>query len=103
MLAFGGFRATRHGYMKTKTRSQKPTRSTFSILHQLCNLIPNHLVPKLARETGSDKQARTYLPWSHVVTLLFAQLTHRLGLNDVNGLGDLSVVALLCLSEPVAP
>jgi len=83
MLASGGFRATRHGCMKTKTRSQKPTRSTFTILRQLCNLIPNHLVPKLARETGVDKKARTYLPWSHVVTLLFAQLAHSLGLNDV--------------------
>jgi hypothetical protein len=69
--------------MKTKTRNQKPTRSKFTILRQLCNFIPNHLVPKLARETGVDQQARTYLPWSHVVTLLFAQLTHSLGLNDV--------------------
>jgi len=54
-----------------------------SILRQICNLIPKHLVPKLARETGVEDQARTYLPWSHVVTLLFAQLTHSLGLNDV--------------------
>jgi len=83
MLASGGFRATRHGCMKKTTRNQKPTRSKFSLLRQLCNLIPNHLVPKLAREAGVDQQARTYLPWSHVVTLLFAQLTHSLGLNDV--------------------
>jgi hypothetical protein len=83
MLALGGFRATRHGYMKSRPRSQKPTRSKISILHQLCNLIPSHLVPKLARETGVEDQARTYLPWSHVVTLMFAQLTHSLGLNDV--------------------
>lgn len=69
--------------MKTKTRSRKPTRSKLSILRQICNLIPKHLVPKLARETGVEDQARTYLPWSHVVTLLFAQLTHSLGLNDV--------------------
>lgn len=46
-------------------------------------MIPNHLVPQLAREHGVDKQARTYLPWSHVVTLRFAQLAHSLGLNDV--------------------
>jgi hypothetical protein len=69
--------------MKTKTQSRKPTRSKLSILRQICNLIPNHLVPKVARETGVEDQARTYLPWSHVVTLLFAQLTHSLGLNDV--------------------
>jgi len=69
--------------MKPKTRSPKPTRSKLSILRQLCNFIPHHLVSKVARETGVDKQARTYLPWSHVLALLFAQLTHSLGLNDV--------------------
>ena len=69
--------------MKTKNHHQKPTRSTFTVLRQLCNLIPRHLVPKLARESGVEDQARTYLPWSHVVTLLFAQLTHSIGLNDV--------------------
>jgi hypothetical protein len=69
--------------MKKKTNKQKPTRSKLSVLRQICNLIPNHLVPKLARETGVEEDARTYSPWSHVVTLLFAQLTHCLGLNDV--------------------
>src|SRR4051812_13753585 len=59
------------------------TRSKISVLHQLCNLIPPFLVGRLARETGVDKQARTYSPWSHVVTLLFAQLAHSLSLNDV--------------------
>jgi hypothetical protein len=61
----------------------KPAASKFSILRQICNFIPNHLVPKLARETGVGKQARSFSPWSHVVSLLFAQLTHALGLNDV--------------------
>jgi hypothetical protein len=61
----------------------KPAGSKFSILRQICNFIPNHLVPKLARATGVDKKARTFTPWSHVVSLLFAQITHALGLNDV--------------------
>jgi len=69
--------------MKKKSQKQKPTKSKFSILRQICNLIPNHLVPHLARETGVEDDARTYTPWSHVVALLFAQLTHSLGLNDV--------------------
>ncbi len=68
--------------MKNKTKKQKPTKSKFSILRQICNWIPNHLVPKLARET-IEQEARTYKPWSHVVALLYAQLTHSLGLNDV--------------------
>lgn len=52
-------------------------------MRQLCNLIPNHLVPKIARDTGVDAKARSYSPWSHVVTLIFSQISHSLGLNDV--------------------
>src|ERR1017187_10317045 len=66
-----------------RTTTHKPTRSSFSLLHQLCNLIPAHLVPKLARDTGVIKRSRTFTPWSHVVSLLYAQLTHAIGLSDV--------------------
>ena len=38
---------------------------------------------KLARETGVDKKVRTFSAWSHLVSLLFAQLSHSIGLNDV--------------------
>ncbi len=69
--------------MKKNKHRHKPTGSRFTILNQLCNLIPPHLVAKLARETGVEKKARTFTPWSHVVALLYAQLTHSLGLNDV--------------------
>ena len=68
--------------MKNQTR-HNPTAGKFSLLRQICNLIPPHLVPKLARETGVEKQWRDFTPWSHVVSLLYAQLTHSLGLNDV--------------------
>jgi len=68
--------------MKRKP-TKAPAASTFYLLRQICNFIPNHLVPKLARETGVAKKARTFSPWSHVVSLLYAQLTHSIGLNDV--------------------
>lgn len=61
----------------------KPAKSKLPVLTQLCKLIPPHLVSKVARKHGIDKQARTFTPWSHVVSLLFAQLTHSIGLNDV--------------------
>jgi hypothetical protein len=64
-------------------KQHKPTANKFSVLKQLCNFIPPHLVPKLARDTGVEAKARTFSPWSHVVSLLYAQLTHSLGLNDV--------------------
>ena len=66
-----------------KQKNQKPTKCNFTVLRQICNWIPNHLVPKLARETKVEEDARTYKPWSHVVSLLYAQLAHSLGLNDV--------------------
>jgi hypothetical protein len=69
--------------MHNKTHRQKPTRSKLTVLRQICNFIPNHLVPKLARETGVEEGARTFKPWSHLVALLYAQLAHSLGLNDV--------------------
>jgi hypothetical protein len=67
---------------KNKNRSG-PAVGKFSVLRQLCNYIPIRLVPELSRDTGVEKKARTYSAWSHVVALLYAQLTHALGLNDV--------------------
>jgi len=37
----------------------KPTRSSFTLLRQLCNLIPKHLVPHLARTTCVANHARS--------------------------------------------
>lgn len=67
--------------MKNKKQHHVPTTSKLNLLRQICNLIPNHLVPELAREHEVDFD--TYTPWSHVVTLSYAQLTHSIGLNDV--------------------
>ena len=67
--------------MKNKTLN--PTRSKFSILRQVCNYIPEHLVSKIARTTGAEDKSRTFRPWSHVVSLVYAQLSHSIGLNDL--------------------
>jgi len=64
--------------------SNQSTRSQFSTLSQICKYIPGHLVAKLARTHGVDEQARTFTPWSHVVALLYAQLAHAIGLNNVS-------------------
>ena len=40
-------------------------------------------MPQLAREHAVVERSRTFRPWSHVVSLIYAQLTHSLGLNDV--------------------
>jgi hypothetical protein len=61
-----------------------PTRHKFTILKQVVEKIPSYLVSKLARKHGCDKRSRTFTPWSHVVTMVYAQLAHSFGLNDVS-------------------
>src|SRR5258706_4985340 len=64
-----------------KKEIQRP--HNLSVFRQICNLIPTFLVSKLARESGAQKQARKFSPWSHLVALLYAQMTHSIGLNDL--------------------
>jgi hypothetical protein len=60
-----------------------PARSKFTILRQICNYIPPFLVPRIARATGVEDTSRSFSPWSHVVSQVFGQLSHCLGLNDL--------------------
>ena len=66
-----------------KKRHNIPARYSYTILKQVCNLIPGGMVDDLAEEYGVDEQSRTFTPWSHTVSLMHAQLTHAIGLNDV--------------------
>ena len=79
--------------MKNKNTKQ-PSRRHTTVLRQLVELIPAYLVPKLARETGVAACARTFTPWSHTVAMLYAQVSHALGLNDVCDALRLQVTAL---------
>ena len=60
-----------------------PTRSNLIVLKQILNLIPRHLIGRHARETGVDARARTFSVTSHLAAMLFAQLAHAIGLNDL--------------------
>ena len=61
----------------------RPAGHQFTPLKQICDLIPRNLVPKLAKEHGVDRRSRTFTPWSHVISMVFAQLAHSLSLNDI--------------------
>ncbi len=60
-----------------------PARSNVVVLKQLLNHIPLGMINRIARETGVDAKARTFSVVSHLAAMLFAQLTHAIGLNDV--------------------
>ena len=64
-------------------KQPKPTKHRCAIFNQLCKLIPVGMVRSLAKEYRVDKKSRTFSPWSHVVSLLYCQLTHCIGLNDL--------------------
>ena len=53
------------------------------MLRQLVELIPGHLVPTFARECGIHLQARLFSAWSHLVSMLYAQISRSHGLNEV--------------------
>ena len=59
----------------------KPARSNYTILKQICEYIPGHLVAGLAKKHGV--RSRTFTPWSHVVAMVYAHVAHALSLNDV--------------------
>ena len=80
-----------------------PVRSKLNLLRQICNFIPDFLVPRLARQTGVDKKVRSFSAWSHVVALLYAQLTHSIGLNDVCDALNLHSGPLSSLRGATAP
>lgn len=60
-----------------------PTRANVVVLKQMLNLIPLGLINRHARETGIDVKARSFSVLSHLSAMLFAQLSHAMGLNDV--------------------
>ncbi len=88
--------------MKNK-KTNKPARSKLCVLAQICKYIPSHAVSRIARELKDEKKSRTFSSWSHVVSLLYAQLCHSISLADVcDGLA-LRQSRLSLLREAVAP
>jgi len=60
-----------------------PSKRKVTVLKQISKLIPRNMIPKLASKHGVDKQSRSFTPWSHVLSLMYAQLSHAMSLNDV--------------------
>ena len=86
-----------------KKQQIKPTRSKLNTLRQICNLIPEHEVSKIARSTGAQDKARTFSPWSHVVSQAYAQLSHSISLNDVCDALQLHSGPLVSIRGATAP
>lgn len=60
-----------------------PARSNVIVLKQILNLIPRDLIQRYAVETGVAAKSRSFSVLNHLTAMLFAQLSHSIGLNDV--------------------
>jgi hypothetical protein len=64
-------------------KNTPPARSNVTVLKQMLNLIPRGMINLHALETGVEAKARSFTVLSHLSAMLFAQLSHAIGLNDV--------------------
>lgn len=60
----------------------RSTRMNRTVFRQICELIPPHLVPVLAREHGV--RSRSFSPWSHLESMLYAQFATTLSCFSVH-------------------
>ena len=84
-------------------KRKKPARNKLCVLAKLCKFIPSHATAKIARELEQEKFARSFCAWSHVVSLLFAQLCHSISLADVCDATALRLSRLSLLRGAKAP
>jgi hypothetical protein len=64
-------------------KNTPPTRANVIVLKQMLNLIPRGMINRHALETGVEAKVRTFSVLSQLSAMLFAQLSHAIGLNDV--------------------
>jgi hypothetical protein len=81
----------------------KPAKSNFTIFRQVCQVIPGYLVPEIARSVGIESQCRTFNPWSHTCSMMFAQLAHTQSLNDLCDSLELESSALATIRGATPP
>ena len=86
-----------------KKPPRPPAGHSYTILKQLCQLLPGHLVMQLAKEHHVTERSRSFSPWSHVVALLHAHLTHAISLNDVCDALQLNAPALSTVRGATPP
>jgi len=83
--------------------NNEPVEAQFNSIGAAFKLIPRNLIPKLANEYGVSKKSRRFSPASHVLALMFGQLSHAISLNDICDCLRYHSGALSHIRESVAP
>jgi hypothetical protein len=86
--------------MKSKN---KPAKSKFTGFRQVCQTIPGYFTTEIAREVGIDEHSRSFSPWSHTCSMMYAQVAHSQSLNDLCDSLDLESGSLLAIRGATPP
>jgi hypothetical protein len=81
----------------------KPAKSTFTVFRQVCQTIPGYFTTEIAREVRMESQCRSFSPWSHVCSMMYAQLAHSQSLNDLCDSLELESSSLGAIRRARAP
>jgi hypothetical protein len=81
----------------------KPAKSNLTVFRQVCQTIPGYFTTEIAREVGLDNQCRTFSPWSHTCTMMYAHLAHSQSLNDLCDSLELESSSLGAIRRATAP
>jgi hypothetical protein len=66
---------------RQRRATPRPTKTSYTALRQLVQWIPPGLVDRLAKEAGAD--IRSFSAFSHVLALLYGQITKAASLNEI--------------------
>ena len=79
-------------YLKQSTASESCHKPPFSMVNitlfaQVIRLIPREIIQRLVKKDGTDKHAKGFNSWSHLVTMIFSQFSGCVSLREIsNGL-----------------
>ena len=75
--------------MKQSTASESCHKPPFSMANitlfaQVIRLIPREIIQRLVKKHGTDKHAKGFNSWSHLVTMIFSQFSGSVSLRQIS-------------------
>jgi hypothetical protein len=90
-----------HGRMQNT--KPKPAKSKLTVFRQICQRIPGYFTTEIAHELGLEEESRTFSPWSHTCSMMYAQVAHSQSLTDLCDSLDVEASALKTIRGATPP
>lgn len=89
--------------MIKRTSLKNTLRHQQTVLRQICNLIPSHLIASAFVDSGTRDTSRKFSPWSHVLSMVFAQFMGSSSINDICDSTQLHATAFTSCRRATTP